>query len=539
MLRRREESRGGASRSGRDVTCNLPARRSLRDPSPAPPHVSPTKKIFIALGIATLVMIILAVVLGGGNDGTEVETAEARVRAITETVTASGQVNPDIDVAIASDVSGEIVVLAVEEGDRVEKGQLLLRIRPDFYASQTEQAQAGVAQAQSGIGEARGGVGEAQAAVGEAQAAVAEARAGVEQARREAGQATAERERAERALARQQDLYDRDVVSAMDLEAARGAAEVARAAETAALGRIRAAEGQVSVAQSRVASAQQRVRSSSQRVQSARAQAQGAQAQARQSAQQLAQTAIYSPITGTVSKLNVELGERVVGTAQMQGTELMRIARLDAMTLEADINENDVVRIQIGDSARVEIDAYPDEPLVGRVSQIANSARVEGAGTAQAVTNFPVEIRITGAGGNATRTVQASADEGSAPRGPVLRPGMSGTVDVFTRGVPRAVVVPIQAVAVRDFNELKREQLRKDGADRDEIEAVPDEEDLRRVVFVVEGDEVAMREVTTGIADDTHIEVKSGLAGGERVVTGPFAILRTELEDGDAVWEED
>ena len=503
--------------------------------------MSPTQKILIALGVATVVMLGLAVVLGGGNDGIEVETAEARVRAITETVTASGQVNPDVDVAIASDVSGEIVVLAVEEGDRVEKGQLLLRIRPDFYASQTEQARAGVAQAQSGIGEARGGVGEAQAAVGEARAAVAEAQSGVEQARREAGQATAERERAERALARQQDLYDRDVVSAMDLEAARGAAEVARAAEVAAEGRIRAAAERVGIAQSRVASAQQRVQSSAQRVESARAQAQGARAQARQSAQQLAQTAIYSPISGTVSKLNVELGERVVGTAQMQGTELMRIARLDAMTLEADINENDVVRIQIGDSARVEIDAYPDEPLVGRVSQIANSARVEGAGTAQAVTNFPVEIRITGAGGSAARTALASADEGMPQRSRrvQLRPGMSGTVDVFTRGVPRAVVVPIQAVAVRDFNEIRREQLRTDGADRDAIEAVPDEEDLRRVVFVVENDEVSMREVTTGIADDTHIEVTSGLAGGERVVTGPFAILRTELEDGDAVYEED
>ena len=534
LLRPREEHAPEAS-AGRGSVCNLPLRCPSSAPSPARPLVSPTKKIFIALGVATVVMMGLAVVLGGGNDGVEVETAEARVRAITETVTASGQVNPDVDVAIASDVSGEIVVLAVEEGDRVEKGQLLVRIRPDFYASQTEQAQAGVAQAQSGVGEARGGVGEAQAAVGEAQASLAEARGGVEQARREAGQATAERERAERALARQQDLYDRDVVSAMDLEAARGAAEVARAAEVAAQGRIRAAEERVGIAQSRVVSAQQRVRSSAQRVQSARAQAQGARAQARQSAQQLAQTAIYAPISGTISKLDVELGERVVGTAQMQGTELMRIARLDAMTLEADINENDVVRITVGDSARVEIDAYPDRPLVGRVSQIANSARVEGAGTAQAVTNFPVEIQITGAGG--AETVRAAA-EGVPARAVRLRPGMSGTVDVFTRGVPRAVVVPIQAVAVRDFNEIRREQLREDGAEREEIEAVPDEEDLRRVVFVVEDDEVSLREVTTGIADDTHIEVTSGLAGGERVVTGPFAILRTELEDGDAVYED-
>ena len=515
--------------------------------------MSPTKKILIALGVVTVLLVGAAVVFGG-EDGSEVETAEARVRALTETVTASGQVSPEVDVAIASDVSGEIVLLAVEEGDRVEKGQLLLRIRPDFYASQTEQAQAGVAQArsgigeaQSGVGEARGAVAEAQAAVGEAQAAVAEAQAGIEQARREAGQATAERERAERALERQQDLFDRDVVSAMDLEAARGAADVARAAEDAALGRIRAAQDRVAIAQSRVRSArsrvgstQQRVRSQAQRVQSARAQAASAAAQARQARQQLDQTAIYAPMSGTVSVLNVELGERVVGTAQMQGTELLRIARLDAMTLEADVNENDVVNIEVGDSARVEIDAYPDEALVGVVSRIANSARVSGAGTAQAVTNFPVEVRIGGVGDAVTESLRVSADEGG-PRAPALRlrPGMSGTVDVFTQRSGRAVVVPIQAVAVRDVNELRREKLRHDGAPREDIEAVPEDEDLRRVVFVVEDGEALMREVTTGLSDDTHIEITSGLAGGERVVTGPFALLRTELADGDPVREKD
>ena len=375
---------------------------------------------------------------------------------------------------------------------------------------------------------------------------MAEAQSGIAQARREAGQATAERERAERALARQQDLFDRDVVSAMDLEAARGAADVARAAEDAALGRIRAAEERVGIAQSRVlsaqsrvASTQQRVRSSAQRVESARAQAAGARASARQSAQQLAQTAIYAPMSGTVSVLNVELGERVVGTAQMQGTELLRIARLDAMTLQADVNENDVVRIEIGDSARVEIDAYPDEPLFGVVSQIANSARVQGAGTAQAVTNFPVEVRIEGPGDSVTESLRVSTRERGAAPTLRLRPGMSGTVDVFTRQAAKAVVVPIQAVAVRDVNEIQRETLRRDGAPRAQIEAVPDEEDLRRVVFVVEDGKALMREVTTGLADDTHIEIKSGLAGGERVVTGPFALLRTELDDGDAVREKE
>ena len=179
--------------------------------------MSPTKKILIGLGVLLVALIGVAFALGGGEEGTEVETAEAEVRTITQTVTASGIVASEVEVPISSDVSGEIIFLAVEEGDRVEQGDLLLRVRPDFYASEAERARAQVATAQSGVGEARN--------------AVAEAQQSVEQARADLARATAERERTERALARQQDLFDRDVAPAMDLEAARGAYEVARAAE--------------------------------------------------------------------------------------------------------------------------------------------------------------------------------------------------------------------------------------------------------------------------------------------------------------------
>ena len=466
--------------------------------------MSPTKKILIGVGVLLGLLVILALALGGGEDGVEVETAEARVRTITQTVTASGTVASEVEVPISSDVSGEVVFLAVEEGDRVEQGDLLLRVRPDFYASQAEQAQAQIATAQSGVGEARAAVGEAQQAV--------------EQARADLARATADREQAERTYRRQQDLFDRDVISAADLEAARGAFEVAQAAE-------RSAREAVDGAEARVASARVRVRS-------AQTQVQGAQAQARQARQQLAQTSIYAPMSGTVSQLNVELGERVVGTATMAGTEIMRIARLDAMTMEIDVNENDVVRVSIGDSARVEVDAYPEASLGGQVVQIANSARIQNAGTAQAVTNFPVVVRLGVPGEPAT----GAAPEAARPA-PVLRPGMSGTVDIYTRSVEGAVVVPIQAVTVRDFNELERERRKAaEAAGEDVPEApVPDGEDLRRVVFVVVDGEARMREVETGIADNTHIEVRSGLEGGETVVTGPFRLLRTEIEDGDAV----
>lgn len=471
--------------------------------------MSPTKKILIGIGVLFAALLVVAFAFSGGDEGVEVETAEARVRTITQTVTASGTVASEVEVAISSDVSGEIILLAVEEGDRVQQGDLLLRIRPDFYAIEADRARSQIATAQSGVGEA--------------QSAVAEAAQAVEQARADLARATAERERAERALARQQDLFDRDVAPAMDLEAARGTFEVAAAAE-------RSAQQAVSGAEARVASARGRVRSAQTQVQSARA-------GARQAGQQLAQTAIYAPMSGTVSQLNVELGERVVGTATMNGTELMRIARLDAMTIEIDVNENDVVNVELGDSARVEVDAFPEEALSGAVAEIANSARIQNAGTAQAVINFPVVVRLAAAGASATDAT-AAPEEGVPSRpGPILRPGMSGTVDIYTRSIPEAVAVPIQAVTVRDFNEVERERRRKAEARGEEVPdtEIPAEEDLRRVVFVVVDGKVEMREVQTGITDDTHIEIRSGLTGGETVVTGPFRLLRTELDEGDAV----
>ena len=475
--------------------------------------MSPTKKILIGLGVLLVVLVGVALTLGGGEEGIEVETAEARVRTITQTVSASGTVASEVEVAISSDVSGEIIFLAVEEGDRVQQGDLLLRVRPDFYATEAERARAQVATAQSGVGEAQNAVTEAQQAV--------------EQARADLARATAERERTERALTRQQDLFDRDVAPAMDLEAARGAFEVARAAEASAR---QAVDG----AQARVASAQGRVRS-------AQTQVQGARAGARQAGQQLAQTAIYAPMSGTVSQLNVELGERVVGTATMSGTELMRIARLDAMTMEIDVNENDVVNVELGDSARVEVDAYPSEALRGAVVEIANSARIQNAGTSQAVTNFPVVVRLAAAGADVTDAERAPEEGVPAAPGPTLRPGMSGTVDIYTRSVPEAVVVPIQAVTARDFNEVERERRRRAEALGEAVPDtdIPEGEDIRRVVFVVVDGKAEMREVTTGITDDTHIEIREGLTGGETVITGPFRLLRTELAEGDAVQTDD
>ncbi|OZC03880.1 HlyD family secretion protein [Rubricoccus marinus] len=478
--------------------------------------MSPTKKLLIALGVAVVLLVVVAVVVGGGGeDGVEVETAEARVRPITQAVTASGVVAAESEVSISPDVSGEVIFVGVKEGDAVERGQLLLRIRPDTYASQRQQALAGVRASQTDVEAARADAAQVAAERGQLQADIA--------------QATAERDRAQRTMDRQQSLLDQGLGSEVELENARGAFEQARAAEQAAKARLATLD-------TRIASAQARIRGAEARVSSA-------QASAQQAGQQLAQTAIYAPMSGTVTYLNVEAGERVVGTATMAGTELLRIAQLNDMTIEIEVSETDVANLALGDSARVEVDAFPDDPLVGVVSEIATSARTAPNASGQASTNFPVTIAILASGETPEGVTLAASGEERTPRAPSVRvrPGMNGTVDVFTRTVPNAVVVPIQAVTVRDLNAIRRDSLETANAKGDETadpDAVPEEEDLRRVVFVVVDGKAEMRLVETGIADDTHIEITSGLAGGETVVTGPFKLLRTTLDSGDAVKEE-
>ncbi len=436
------------------------------------PKKNTTKRLLMGLGVALVVLIAVLFVRGqGGPEGIEVETAPVEVRTLTQTVTASGKVRPEVEVKISSDVSGEILFLELEEGDRVQQGQLLVQIQPDFYAAQREQAQAGLLQAQADV-----------------------------------SRSEAELLRAREDFERKQMLAERGVIAQLEMETAKTGFDVATAAREAAQYRVRSAQASLS-----------------------------------QAADQLRKTSIYAPMSGIVSQLNVELGERVVGTSQMSGTEIMRIAELADMELEVDINENDIVAVAAGDSARIEVDAYPQAPFRGVVTQIANSARVSGMGTQEEVTNFPVKIQIRGDFGDAaavTRTVAAGEQEEMPARRRMLRPGMSGTVDIFTETIANAVVVPIQAVTVRDFNQLGKDTDGEDGGEEDANDrpAPLVEEDLRRVVFLMADGEAQMVEVETGIADDTHIEVTRGLTGGETVIIGPFRLLRTELEAGDAVF---
>ncbi|MEM8486797.1 MAG: efflux RND transporter periplasmic adaptor subunit [Bacteroidota bacterium] len=452
-----------------------------------------TKIILILIGAVIVLIGVSAAlnaagVFGEKEEGTVVEVTDTETRNITQVVTASGRVQPEIEVSISPDVPGEIIALPVIEGDRVERGELLARIRPDDYKAQVERGEAMVLQSKAVL------------------------------AQRRADMLNAELE-----LKRQEDLFKKQAISESEYQRAQTQFEVAKAAHEASDYAVQSSEAQL-----------------------------------REFKEQLDKTIIYAPMSGTISMLLVELGERVVGTSQMTGTEMMRVAKLDQMEIEVDVNENDVVNVSIGDSAAIEIDAYPGRWFKGIVTEIANSARVSAAGTQEQVTNFPVKIRIKDVHNNAAGETLAEAQSIAAEEVPVpdeeapnFRPGMSGTVDVFTRTVSDVVVVPIQAVTVRDFNKKAKRSWEKDDSEEEEEASEeaedsevgeegtksdePLEEDLRKVVFLFADGEAQMVEVETGISDDSHIEIKTGLMGDEQVIIGPYRAVSRVLQQGEEV----
>lgn len=460
-----------------------------------------TSRLLWIIGSLVILVIIVGIVgsrmgsFGGSDEGIEVEVADAEIRSITQVVTASGKVQPEVEVKISPDVSGEIIDLRVREGDRVQRGDLLVRIKQDDYLALVEQSEAGVLQAK---------------------ATEAQRRADYLNAKLEAE--------------RQQELFDAGAIAVSELERAQTQMLVAEAG-----------------------------------LEAARYSVQSSEARLKETKDRLNKTTIYAPMTGTISVLAVEAGERVVGTSQMAGTEMMRIALLEQMELEVDVNENDVVNIAVGDSAAIEIDAYPDRTFRGQVTEIANSARVTGQGTQQQVTNFPVKVRvldvhnvITAEGGISRAEVAPDVDAT-----PQFRPGMSGTVDISTKTVTDAVAVPIQAVTVRDMAQVERDRKRREGsqngegseeadADGEEVASAdgadgdadsdtgPMPEDLKKVVFIVDEDGKAQLVVVeTGISDDTHVQVRTGLVGGERVITGPYRVVSRSLRPDQKVKEKE
>ncbi|MBR9975115.1 MAG: efflux RND transporter periplasmic adaptor subunit [Bacteroidetes bacterium] len=407
--------------------------------------------IFSALG-ALLVIVIIAVVIGSGKDEViVVQTEKVERRTVTQVVEATGKIQPQTQVKINAEVSGEIIELPVEEGDAVRKGQLLVRIKPDQYAAQRDQAIANLNRMKAML-----------------------------------VQREADFRKVESEYKRQQELYKKGLISESDVESGKSIYEIAKA-----------------------------------NVDAARFDVQNAAASLSRTREDLAKTAIYSPIDGVVTQRISKLGERVSGSSFTQGTEIMTVSDLSVMEARVEVNENDVVLISIGDTARIDIDAYPDQIFIGTVHQIANTATTTGLGTQEEVTNF--EVRLI---------VDALDKE--------FRPGMSSSAKIRTETRPNVITAPLQSVTTREKKE-RSEEVDEDEEFADvQIEGVTDREPVTRekpqeVVFVVREGLARKIPVTTGISSDAFIEIREGLDVGDEVVKGSYRAISRELNDSSAV----
>lgn len=429
----------------------------------------------LIIGIGAL--IAAAYFKGQGKPrGIEVTVEEADNRTILEKVTASGKIFPETEVKISSDVSGEIVELYVQEGDSVYTGQVLAKIDPDTYESTVERG---------------------RASVNSAKANKAASATQIESSKAQIQQIQAQLTNAKTVHDRNIKLLSEGVISQVEFDQSLSALQ-------GLVANMRASEATLESAKKNVEGASYSVQS--------------AEATLREMRTSLSRTIIKSPTNGIVSSLSVEQGERVVGTIQMAGTEMMRIANLSAMEVQVDVSENDILRVSLNDKVDIEVDAYLDRKFSGHVTEIANSAsNIGGAASLNTdqVTNFVVKVRVDS---------ESYKDLLGPNKRYPFRPGMSASVDIKTETMDDVLAIPIQAVTVRE---------KEDDKDNKKKKAANDE--LEEVVFVMEADTVRMVNVTTGIQDDEYILVTSGLEKGEVVVTGPYSAISKKLDQGDAV----
>ncbi len=443
------------------------------------------RRTIIILAVVAVILVIAAVVakkkgLVGGAPATKVTTELAALQDITETVSASGKIQSEVAVNISPDVAGEITMLTVKEGDRVKVGQLLVKIDPDIQRSNVERLQAS-------LNTSKANLANSQSRLTQAEARLTNSKAVFE---------------------RTQKLFNDKVVSQQDFDAARS---------------------EFDVATSEVEAARQSVEANRYTVKSA-------EAGLREADKQLTRTEIYSPVEGTVSKLNFRKGERVVGTSQMAGSEIMTISNLNEMEVQVDVNENDIIRVGLGDSCDIEVDAYLGEVFKGIVTSIANSAKSDAMGTDQ-VTNFAVKVRLLR---DSYAHLQGDKQKGMSP----FRPGMSATVDIKTRTVKGALAVPVQAVTTRSASELEVETEEKEikrrrgqdpGSIPDPAAEVVIAKDAVEVVFVNKGGVAVMKKVKTGIQNSQHIQILEGLEKDEDVITAPYRAISKDLMNNDPV----
>lgn len=416
------------------------------------------KSILIVLGIVIGLIVLLIVLkksgtFGDNQEAIEVEFAKINETTIVETVSATGKIQPEIQVKISSEVSGEITALAVKEGQVVHKGDLLVKINPYLYASGLNRSQSNLSSTKSGL-----------------------------------SQADASFKESKTSYDRSKTLFDKGIISRSDFDKVTAAFEVSKAVKETAYYNVQSANATVSEAKGN-----------------------------------LGRTTIYAPADGTISGLTVELGERVVGTQQMTGTPIMTVANLDNMEVEVNVNENDIVKISIGDETKVQVDAYLKKEFKGIVTSISNSATATL--TADQVTNFKVKVRIL-------KDSYSDLTQGKPASYSPFRPGMTATVDIITKTKNKVVGVPISSVVIKsDTTAVKITDIK----DEEEEKLKPKSDKKYECVFVKVGDKAKIKIIKTGIQDDSNIEVLEGLKPGEIVITGPYTTVTKDLQSGDKV----
>ena len=438
-----------------------------------------SNKIIIGLVVALVLLIVVAVVgkkQGWIGQGSLLEIAVDKVskRAVVETVTASGKINPHTEVKLSCEVSGEVIQLTVREGDSVKKGQLLCVINPAIYEAIVTQSTASVDQMKANLASSR--------------ANLIQTKVSLDQAKRN--------------YERNKQLHDQKVIADADLEASKLAFDQADANYQTAQEQVNAAAFSVN----------------------------SAEAQSSQAVDNLNKTKIFAPMAGIVSLVNVKLGERVVGTAQMASTEIIRIADLNYMQAEVDVNENDVLRIVVGDTADIEVDAYPKKKFKGIVTEISYSSTtaVQQVISTNQATNFTVKIKVL-------KDSYADLIKPQIGKLYPFRPGMSCTADVKTESRSNVMTAPIQSVTTREEKDLKTKDTEFAKSVKGQKAADSEKKDLKEIVFVVADNKVKVKEVKTGIQDANYIEIISGLSEGETVVKAPFKLIAKTLKEGDMV----
>ena len=438
------------------------------------------KRIIWILVIFVAIALIAGIIakkkgLIGKPDETKVATEKVTTRTIVEVVSANGKITPEFEVKLSPDVSGEIIELYVKEGDLIKAGQLLAKINPEIYLSNYDRT---------------------VAALNTSQANLANAKA-------QLAQVKSQFINAKNSFDRNEKLHSQQTISDAEYETSTANFEVAKS-------QVEAAEESVKAAAFSVKSAEAGVK---------------------ESKENLSKTSIYAPVSGTVSKLNLEKGERVAGASQFgSGTEILRIANLLTMEVNVSVNENDIVRVSLNDTALVEVDAFQNRKFKGVVTEISTSANTVGV-SADQVTNFDVKIRILL---DSYKDLIAADKPNDSP----FRPGMSATVDIQTKSVTNVLTLPIQAVTSRadtSKNVAKAEPVKDENSDQNSENVKKKLEVAQEYVFLYDNGIAKMVKVKTGIQDNTYIQITEGLKEGQEVITAPYRAVSKKLKDGDKV----